>query len=167
MRDILVREQKYMQIEEATQGATNHPHKQGFECKKSKQQFSIKKKSNYNSAAIHKQPRHARKSNKDGVIEPDLIPFKILVDHVFNTTNDQPWARRPTRRLSQNPEGPESKDYYFFHNGMGHPTIDVRPSNDISIIWLIRNISESSSSTRDNPRRLKYRENTHHKTVGG
>ena len=105
-----------------------------------------------------------RESNKNGVVDLDLIPFRILVEHVFNAIKDQPWVRHLTRPLSQNLKGLGSRDYCTFLDGMGHPTIEYR-SNDASKIWLIRDIFESTSSTLDNPRRLKYKGNTHHKTV--
>jgi len=49
-----------MQIEEATQGATNRPCKRGSEGEKPKQQFPLRKNSKYNSVAVHKPPERAR-----------------------------------------------------------------------------------------------------------
>ena len=124
--DILVRAQKYMQIEEATQSATTRPSKQGSEGEKLKLKFPTRRNLNHNSVAVHKLPRHVRDSNKDDAVDLDQIPFRIPIDHVFNAIKDQPWVRCPTRSLSQNPKGPISRDYYAFHDGMGHPTIECR-----------------------------------------
>ena len=43
--------------------------------------------------------------------------------------------------------------------------MNAKLSDDTFRNWLIRDISESSFSTRGKPRRPKYRGNTHHKTV--
>ena len=84
---------------------------------------------------------------------------------MFNAIKDQLWVRRLTRPLSQNPKRPDlgitapSKTRWVI------PQLSVGPSDDTSKIWLIMNIFESSSSIRDNLRRLKYKGKTHHKTI--
>jgi len=158
VRDILVRAQKYMQIEEATRSTITRP------LREAKGAVSPKEKSKSHSVAVHKPPRYARESNKDGDVELEIIPFRILVDYVFNAIKDQPWVKRPTRSLLQNLMGLRFRDYCAFH-GWVIPPSTIGPSNDISRIWLIRDISGSSSSTRDTPGRLKYKGNTHHMTV--
>ena len=54
MRDILVRAQKCMQIEEATRAATSRPPKQGSEVEKLKPQFPPRKNPSHNSASVYK-----------------------------------------------------------------------------------------------------------------
>ena len=153
MRDILIQTQKYMQIGKATRSATTRPPKEGSEGEKPKQQFPLRKNLYHNSFVVHKPRQYARESNKDDAVEPDLIPFKIPVDHVFNAIKDKPWVKHATRPLSQNPKGPRSRDYYAFHDGMGHPTIECRTLRWHFRIWLIKDTSESLSSTQNNQKR--------------
>jgi len=104
MRDILIHAQKYMQIEEVTRSAITRPSKQGSEGEKPKQQFLPRKNLNHTAVALHKPPRHARESNKDGVVEPDLILFSIPVDHMSNASKHQPGSGARLDR-SRKPEG--------------------------------------------------------------
>ena len=64
--------------------------KQGPEVEKTNPQFPSRKNPIHNSIAIYKPPRHALESSKESAIEPDLVPFRISIDYVFNTIKDQP-----------------------------------------------------------------------------
>ena len=99
IRDILVRAQKYMQIEKATRGATNRPPKQKSEGEKPEQQFLMRKTPSHCSVAVYKEPRHMRKLSKDGAAEPDLIPFWIPINQLFNAIKDQPGSASRTTSL--------------------------------------------------------------------
>jgi len=82
MRDILIRAQKYMQIEKTTQSATNHPLNKDPRAR-SRDSSPPEEESKSQLCCCPQDTRHARELNKDGATEPDLIPFRILVDHVF------------------------------------------------------------------------------------
>jgi len=46
---------------------------------------------------VHKPARRATESNKRSEAEPDLIPFRVPIDHIFNVIKDQFWVTRPPR----------------------------------------------------------------------
>ena len=76
-----------MQIEGATWGATNRLPNKG---PRARQQFPLRKTPSHSFTAVHKSPRHMCELSKDGTAEPDLISFRIPIDHVFNAIKDQP-----------------------------------------------------------------------------
>ena len=95
----------------------------------------MRKNPDHNSAAFHKPPQHAHESNKDSTAEPELIPLRIPVNHVLNAIKYQPWVRRLSRQLPQNPKGLGCREYCTFHDGMGHLTVDyISPSDNTSRI---------------------------------
>ena len=87
-----------MQIEEATRAASSHPPRQGPEVEKMISQSLLRKNLSYNSSAIYKPPRRALESGKERAAKPDLVPFRLPIDHVFNTTKDQSWVKSPADR---------------------------------------------------------------------
>ena len=88
IRDILVRALKYMQIEEAIWATTSHRPKLRSEIEKLKPRFLLRKNQSHNSATVYKPLRRALESSKESAVEPDLIPFRIPIDHVLNTIKD-------------------------------------------------------------------------------
>jgi len=88
IREILVRVQNYIQIEEATRSASSRPLRQGPEVEKPKPQLSMKRNLSHNLAAIHKRARRVAEFSKGGETEPDLIPFRVIIDHIFNAMKD-------------------------------------------------------------------------------
>jgi len=115
MRSILVRAQKCIQIEEATQAASSRPLIQGPKVEKSRPQFHLRKNLSHNSSVVHKPAMHATESSKRNEVEPNLVQFRVPIDHIFNMIKDQPWVRRPTRHLPLNPGGSRSRNYCAFH----------------------------------------------------
>ena len=100
-----------------------------------------------------------RELSNDGASEPDLIPFPIPIDHVFNAIKDQPWVRHSAYRRTRNDHDLESTAPSTTR--WVTPPLSAEPSGDTSKTWLIRDISESSSSTRDCLRRLRYKGSPH------
>ena len=142
-----------MQIEEATPSATTRPLNKDLRAR-SQSSNPPRKNLRHTFATVHKPPRHVHESNKDNVVEHNLIPFRIPVNHVFNAIKDQTWsgARLDCSRKTLRDPNPEiiapSMTRWFI------PPSNAEPSSDTSRIWLIRDISESSFSTLNNPRRL-------------
>ena len=90
MRDILIRAQKYIQIEEATRATFSRPLRQRLEADKPKPQFPQSK--NMSPSTIRKPSRHAAEYSKESEAELDLISFWVPIDQIFNAIKDQPWA---------------------------------------------------------------------------
>jgi len=84
MRDILLRAQNYIKIEEATPTMLYRSSRQGPETEKLKPQFPLRKNLSHNSSAVCKPSRRAAKSSKGGDSERDLTPFRVSINQIFN-----------------------------------------------------------------------------------
>jgi len=71
MRDILVRAQKYIQIEQATPVTSSRPPRQKPEVKKPKSQFPPRKNPSHNSSAVPKPSKRAPECSKGTEAELD------------------------------------------------------------------------------------------------
>jgi len=63
----------------------------------------------YNASAICELARRAIESSTGNEEEPNFIPFRVPIDHIFNAIKDQPWVRCQTRLLLPNLKGLGSK----------------------------------------------------------
>ena len=104
--------------------------------------------------SLSKPLRRALESSKRSAAEPNLIPFRISIDHVFNVIKDQPWIRRLSRPLPQNLKGHGSRDYCAFHDRRDHLIVNCRTLRYHLQDLVKERFSESSSSTLDSPWRL-------------
>jgi len=89
MRDILVRAQKYIQIEEVTRPTFSRSPRQGHKIEKLKQE-SPKEELSHNSSATCKPSRRAANSGKGGEWKLDLTLFYVPINQIFNAIKHQP-----------------------------------------------------------------------------
>jgi len=94
---------------------------------------------------------------------PTSFHSGFLFTMCFNAIKDQPWVRRPSRPLPQNPKGPDPGSTAPSMMGWAiHCQLSI-PRMTPFMISLTRDTSKSSSSTLDNPRRLKCKRNSYYK----
>ena len=74
MRDILIRAQKYIQIEESTQSTPIRP-ETGSRAREAKTTISPKEESKPNSSVVRRPSRHVAESSKRNDAEHDLLLY--------------------------------------------------------------------------------------------
>ena len=95
MRDILVRAQNYIQIEEATRTTSNRPPRQGSELEKPKPQFPPWNNLSHNSSTVRRPSTALSNPARENEEELDYIPFRVPIGQIFNTIKNQPWSGIP------------------------------------------------------------------------
>ena len=156
MRDILIREQKYIQIHPIAP-QDKGPKLRSRICSSSWGRIrATMLPLSASQPGVLSNPARGKWSRA----RPHSIQVSIY--HISNTIKDQSWVRRPTKPLPHNLREPGSRNYCAFHKGRGHPTVDCRTLDVIFRTWSTKDISKSSSSTPDYPQRLEWRGNPLH-----
>ena len=87
----------------------------------------------------------ALESSKGSEVEHGLVPFRIPIDHVFNATKTS-LVSVPEQTAPTEPEGTSIQRVLCLPRWGGYLIVDVAPSDDTFMTWIMKDISESLSN---------------------